>query len=99
MPAFRKRPVIIEAEYFDGSADRAAEIVAWILAGGGQANAYPDHDDPDRWHIIIETLEGAMGAAPDTYVVRGVAGEFYACRGDVFLATYESVDQDMTVSV
>jgi hypothetical protein len=41
--------------------------------------------------IIIDTLEGAMAASPRDFVIRGVQGEFYPCKPDIFDATYERV--------
>ncbi|MBF6085130.1 hypothetical protein IU485_27540 [Nocardia cyriacigeorgica] len=48
--------------------------------------------DPADGRIVIRTLEGDMKANLGDWVIRGVAGEFYACREDIFLATYEPVE-------
>lgn len=66
---------------------------------------YPDQADgddstPDKgWYIdpadgalMIRTLEGDMRVAPGDYVIRGVQGEFYPCKLDIFLRTYEAPD-------
>lgn len=47
----------------------------------------------EGWDIEIETLEGRMGANAGTYIVQGVNGEIYPCRGDIFEATYERVEK------
>lgn len=41
--------------------------------------------------MYIQTLEGAMHCEPGCYIIRGVQGELYPCRADIFEATYESV--------
>lgn len=47
--------------------------------------------DPATGELIIRTLEGDMRVSVGDYVIRGVRGEFYACRSDIFEATYEAV--------
>jgi hypothetical protein len=42
--------------------------------------------------MLIATLEGVMWVKPGDWVIRGVAGEFYPCREDIFEATYEKVN-------
>ncbi|WP_280319934.1 hypothetical protein [Nocardia wallacei] len=87
---FRKKPVEIEAMHFDGTSGSASGIVAWVLAGGGQAHfetvAMADGA------VVIETLEGDMRATLGDWVIRGVAGEHYPCKPDIFAATYEPVE-------
>lgn len=46
---------------------------------------------PDDGALMIRTLEGDMATSPGDYVIRGVAGEFYPCKPDIFAATYEEV--------
>ena len=46
-----------------------------------------------RVSIIIPTLEGDMGASDGDYIIRGVDGEFYPCRQDIFLKTYEKISE------
>lgn len=45
--------------------------------------------DPATGDLLIRTLEGDMRARPGDYVIRGVQGEFYPCKPDIFEATYE----------
>lgn len=47
--------------------------------------------DPATGELMIRTLEGDMRAAVGDYVIRGVQGEFYPCKPDIFEATYEAV--------
>jgi hypothetical protein len=45
----------------------------------------------ERSHVVIRTLEGDMRAEPDDWIIRGVRGELYPCKPDIFAATYEEV--------
>ena len=83
-PKYRKKPVIIEAIVFtEKTKDRAFNFIT--------CNAYPDWDDMDNPVIVIQTLEGDMIARLGDYIIRGIKGEFYPCKPDIFKATYESV--------
>lgn len=83
---FRKKPVVIEATQWDASVRDATRIIDWVLSGGGTARYHDEGDDP---FIAIDTLEGTMRAAPFDWVLRGVQGEFYPCKPDIFAATYD----------
>ena len=50
--------------------------------------------DPANGNLMIRTLEGDMRAVPGDFVIRGVQGEFYPCKSDIFAATYERVADD-----
>ncbi len=82
MPKFRKKPVVIEAVQFTG--DNDLEIAAFT----GEDNADPNPDDP-KWYIY--TLEGVMTADVGDWIIKGVQGEFYPCKPDIFEQTYEEV--------
>jgi hypothetical protein len=77
MPMYRKKPVVIEARQYDGS--NADALVRWI---GGRSYE-------ERGKIIVPTLEGDHAAARGDWIIRGVKGEFYPCKPDIFDATYE----------
>jgi hypothetical protein len=80
---YRKRPVVIEAVQIDTmDYDGMCDIAKWC---GGRAT------DEDGYVIAIDTLEGTMFACHDDWIIRGVAGEFYPCKPDIFAATYEEV--------
>jgi len=87
MPKFRKKPVVIEAWQFDGSWESARPIIAWIN-DKHTSWRYFYHDGS----MIIRTLEGDMVASPGDWIIRGVKGEFYPCKPDIFAATYEPVE-------
>lgn len=84
MPMFRKKPVVIEAYRWPGGSLTAGPIIDWILAYGGIAR-YPDDDR----RLAIHTLEGTMHASPGDWIIRGAHNEFYPCKPDIFLETYE----------
>jgi hypothetical protein len=79
MPKFRKKPAVIEAIQFKCNFDEIEEFC------GGDA----DYRDGE---IVVATLEGALRASPDDWIIKGVKGEFYPCKPDIFAATYEPVD-------
>ncbi|WP_407690379.1 hypothetical protein [Salimicrobium halophilum] len=51
-----------------------------------------NYNDPDSPYLRIETLEGTMRADVGDYVIKGVNGEFYPCKPDIFEKTYEAVE-------
>lgn len=96
MSRYRKKPVEIEAMQWDGTANGATRIIDWILGHGSTATytcSNPDrcaeHDGDTPHAISIRTLEGTMRADLGDYVIRGLRGEFYPCKPDIFAATYE----------
>jgi hypothetical protein len=88
MMKFRKKPVVIEAmQLHDADPDQWCEVLKWI---GEDACAVGEGFEP---HIIqIRTLEGLMFADPHDWIIKGVKGEFYPCKPDIFEATYEPVE-------
>ena len=93
---YRKKPVTIEAMQWNGTSQGATPIIQWILDNGGSGCLWCS--DPDRCSktggdcphtICIRTLEGDMHASLGDYIIRGVQGEFYPCKPDIFAATYE----------
>lgn len=81
---FRKKPVVIEAEQFDGTEDSVVRILAM---GNKKARAIQAVGNT----LVINTLEGAMEAVPGDWIICGVQGELYPCKPDIFEATYERV--------
>ena len=81
MPKFRKKPVVIEAIRFIGS--NYEEVREFI----GQNTLCSDLS------IVISTLEGDMVAQKGDYIIKGVQGEFYPCKPDIFNSTYEVVSE------
>lgn len=86
---FRKKPVVIEAMQFDGHNYR--EIQGWAHAGlPPEANSIIVWDG---FTMTVRTLEGPLHAATGDWIIKGVKGEFYPCKSDIFAATYEPVDE------
>jgi hypothetical protein len=80
---YRKKPVVIEAVRWNGR--NISEII--LLGGGNQIEESFYSDE-----IVIKTLEGDMTAANGDWIIRGIKGELYPCKNDIFEATYEPVE-------
>jgi hypothetical protein len=87
---YRKKPVIIEAIQFEDNSDRIIEIHEFMGGDTIRVN-YEDKDNP---YLKIETLEGIMKASVGDYIIKGVNGEFYPCKPDIFEKTYERVTDE-----
>lgn len=82
MPKFMKKPVVIEAVQFrTGEQDSA--FAGDVIAGRVR---YPEDGT-----MLIDTLEGSMIARSGDWIIRGVNGELYPCKPDIFAKTYEPV--------
>jgi hypothetical protein len=91
MSRYRKRPIEVEAHRWDGTFEGAMEIIERIRDEGGTAH----YRGPKiQRELVIDTLEGRMFASPGDWVIRGVAGEFYPCKPNIFEATYEPVEDE-----
>lgn len=85
-----KKPVTITAVLWDGSQSEAGNVVEWIESQGGSATYKEANESPNhKQRIEITTLEGRFAASPGDWVIRGVKGEFYPCKPDIFDATYD----------
>jgi len=80
---FRKKPVVIEAEQFDGTWESVP-----LFSALGQTHEGINADGK----LTVLTLEGVMLANVGDWIIRGVKGEFYPCKPDIFAATYEAVE-------
>ena len=93
---YRKKPIIVDAFKWTGGIDQE-EDPQWIVEAlqkdffsesGGARIIHPN----DEIMLEIFTLEGRMCANVGDYVIRGVKGEIYPCKPDIFEATYEKVE-------
>ena len=99
---FRKRPVVVEARQFIGSAAEKMAVYQWVednTEGSFEPYTTPPPTsgtsiDPASGGMLIATLEGVMHVANGDWVIRGVEGEFYPCKPAIFAATYEPVEED-----
>ena len=80
---FRKRPVTIEAVQITDAVS-VLDIIDWI----GNANSGYSTNPPTVW---IDTLEGRMEGSVGDWIIKGVAGEFYPCKPEIFHKTYQEV--------
>lgn len=80
MAKYRKKPVVIEAVKWDGKDFVPITEFMHNLYGVSGEN------------LTISTMEGVMIANPGDWIIKGVKGEFYPCKPDIFEATYEAVE-------
>lgn len=86
MPKFRKKPIVIEAKRVGDPS--YATLSAWC----GGATLFDPQGRPVG--VLINTLEGEMRASRGDWIIKGVKGEFYPCKPDIFAATYEPVEEE-----
>ena len=97
---YRKKPVIIEARQLAGGPAQWNDVYQWIERNtqgsfdplAAEVPASGVSIDPATGFVLIATLEGVMQAKPEDWIIRGVQGEFYPCKPDIFAATYEAVE-------
>ncbi len=86
---YRKKPVVVEAVRWTG--ENGSEIEAFCGANVLFGTIY----EPEPvYAACICTLEGKMYARPGDYIIKGVNGDFYPCKPDVFAKTYERVQDN-----
>ena len=93
---YRKKPVVIEALKWDGS--NLIEVRTFI---DGRSPSISSNIAKEKWQdycgiveiegLIIRTLEGRHVASIGDYIIKGISGEFYPCKPDIFAKTYEEV--------
>lgn len=90
MAKYRKKPVVIEAMQYLGHSnyDDICKFTGMEL----KMEYSNEKDFPDGQIITIPTLEGEMIANKGDFIIKGIQGEFYPCKPDIFEATYDRVD-------
>ncbi|WBA81926.1 hypothetical protein [Endozoicomonas sp. GU-1] len=90
MPKYKKKPIVVEAFKFEGTAEQhtpdrfsEAEQNQTVRVHWASPSGYLDSE------CVIKTLEGTMTAYEGDYIIKGVKGELYPCKPDIFEATYE----------
>lgn len=92
MTKYRKKPLIIEAEQL--TRGYAESTIMWIQENGGKITEFNLGEfAEDSCYIEIKTLEGVITASEDDYIIKGIQGEFYPCKPDIFNASYEKVEE------
>lgn len=103
---YRKKPVGIEAMQLTGDEAVFHDVYRWVEKniGAAQTPGLESSDDarparrgvsidPADGKLVIRTLEGDMKADPGDYIIKGVQGEFYPCKPDIFEMTYEAGEE------
>lgn len=94
---YRKKPVVIDALQWNGKSNlkEVVEFLGVRLNGFEKVsipNQSPEQEDLVT-KIIIHTLEGDHDASIGDYIIKGIKGEYYPCKPDIFEATYEAVTE------
>jgi len=96
MTKFRKKPVVIEAVRWTGREADLPSVLSLVnfdkLPNNGPEIKPGIGFTPPLGTLDIPTLEGTMTAQPGDWIIRGVKGEIYPCKPDIFEATYEPVE-------
>lgn len=98
MAKFRKKPVVIEAIQWpygaeSGEAPWKELPPDWFVEALKTFRIWPFQPKESDWlHLNIGTLEGGMLCEPGDWIIRGVKGELYPCKPDIFAATYDPVE-------
>lgn len=92
---YRKKPVEVEAIKWNGDPDNDENVSAVLALGNKITQVVEVHKDGK---LDIQTLEGTMTASPGDYIIKGVKGEIYPCKPDIFVDSYSPVPAaDQTV--
>lgn len=90
MTHYKHKPVVIEAERFTGGFSFDEMGVEW--GEEFMEQVIYNHAANELW---IDTLEGRMRADIGDYVIRGVGGEFYPCKPEIFIKLYELAEPNL----
>lgn len=88
MAKFKKKPIVIEAFHFNMESFKELEQLSEFLKDEDF-----DINYLNEGKIYIETLEGTMRVSEGDWIIKGVNGEFYPCKPDIFEKTYEPVNE------
>ena len=92
MSLYKKKPVVIEAIQWDGSIDKMETINArWPEMRTSSLTSHPENRTVQSW--CIATLEGQHVVSLGDFIIKGVKGEFYPCKPNIFEMTYEEVKE------
>lgn len=88
MAKFRKKPVVIEAVQLSSLNGTETQIVPrWLMTAITDGTIYARGSE-----TVVKTLEGEHIAGEDDWIIRGVKGELYPCKPDIFAMTYEAAE-------
>lgn len=89
---YKKKPVVIEAFQYDGDFkyhDGRYYIPDWAVKAFEDGTMYYDFWDEVPGELFIRTLEGNHHVSVGDYIIKGISGELYPCKPDIFKATYD----------
>ena len=81
---YRKKPVVIDAYQYAGGSVEPGVPEDWMSKF---------IKSPDGEYLLIPTLEGSMRANKGDFIIKGINGEFYPCKAEIFYKTYEKVEE------
>lgn len=87
---YRKKPIVIEAIQFDPLSTHRMELPEGVEGLNSPGADNWGYEGCEFW---IETLEGRMKVSRGDWIIKGIKGEFYPCKPDIFEATYEPVKE------
>ena len=94
MSAYRKKPVVIEAFQWKGDTDELDRVLGLNWGRADVKEMAWNHDDAEEL-VVWNSAERCWLPVPlDHWIIRGVQGEHYPCKPDIFEATYEPVGGD-----
>jgi len=95
MPKYKKKPIVIEAIKFDGDRHKVLKFCNELISDNHKKTniAFNRTGVLQEREVYIKTLEGTMTAKYGDYIIKGVNGEFYPCKPDIFHKTYEKVKE------
>lgn len=97
MPYYRKKPVIVEAFRWTGGPDQTDDP-EWIIEKIREQSVWFYTEERGTF-MMINTLEGVMQANQGDYIIKGVNGEIYPCKPDIFEKTYDLVNDFVGPSI
>ena len=84
---YMKKPIIIEALQFEDTAERIEELSYFV----DDQDLRVTYKDPKNPKLLLKTFEGEVEASVGDYIIKGIQGEFYPCKPDIFNSTYNEV--------
>jgi hypothetical protein len=87
---FRKKPVVIEAYQFNNFAGSAGERPRWLIDAVEAGTVW--YQGGEKPYLTIQTLEGQHRADLGDWIIKGVKGELYPCKPEIFAMTYDAVE-------
>ncbi len=92
MSKYIKKPVYVEAFLWTGSEDQTEDPL-WIIESIKNGSVRFENNGADNVALLIDTLEGTHKARRGDYIIKGIQGELYPCKPDIFKATYYTEEE------